>query len=57
MIGLIDQPGHGIALGKRASAHLRSNFSYRKIGLAYRQRINQIESEISLAQALMKDAS
>lgn len=57
MISLIDRPGYGIALGKRASADLRSNFSYRKIGLAYRQRIARIESEISLAQALLKDAS
>jgi glycosyltransferase involved in cell wall biosynthesis len=42
MIRLVDDPAWGRRLGQRASAHIRSHFSYRAVGLQYLERLRQI---------------
>jgi hypothetical protein len=42
MTRLVDEPAWGRGLGERASRHIRSRFSYRAIGLQYRERITEI---------------
>lgn len=43
MATLIDDPEKGRTIGKRASSHMRSEFSYRRIGLNYLNRLAAIE--------------
>jgi len=42
MIRLVDDPGWGRRLGQRGSTHIRSNFSYRAVGLQYLERLRRI---------------
>jgi glycosyltransferase involved in cell wall biosynthesis len=42
MIGLVDDPAAGRALGARGSRSIRIGFSYRAIGLRYAQRLAEI---------------
>jgi glycosyltransferase involved in cell wall biosynthesis len=42
MARLIDDPGWGRSLGRRASQHIRRHFSYLAVGLRYRARIEAI---------------
>lgn len=42
MIRLVDDPAWGRRLGQRASTHIRSNFSYRAVGLQYLERLRRI---------------
>ncbi len=44
MIGLLDDPAAGRALGQRASRHMRTGFSYRACGLRYARRLAEITS-------------
>lgn len=46
MVKLVDNPGFGREIGKKASAHMRTHFSYRKTGLRYADRLNQIRKLI-----------
>jgi glycosyltransferase involved in cell wall biosynthesis len=41
MIRLVDDPAWGRRLGQRASAHIRSHFSYRAVGLQYLERLRR----------------
>jgi glycosyltransferase involved in cell wall biosynthesis len=43
MIRMLDDPAAGYKLGRRASIDMRMNHSYRKCGLRYMQRINDIQ--------------
>jgi hypothetical protein len=42
MLGLLDAPEVGRALGERASLHIRLNSTYRATGLRYANRLDQI---------------
>jgi glycosyltransferase involved in cell wall biosynthesis len=42
MLRLVDQPGYGSKLGQIASRHIRQCFSYRAVGLQYKQRLAEI---------------
>ena len=46
MIELIRNPEGGRAMGRRANAHIKTNFSYRAIGLRYLSRLDGIAREI-----------
>jgi len=45
MLRLIDDPSLGRRMGQRASLNIRRDFGYRKIGLRYLARVQQIEHE------------
>jgi glycosyltransferase involved in cell wall biosynthesis len=52
MIGLVDDPAAGRALGARGSRSIRTDFSYRAIGLRYAQRLAEIgKADSTLAAA------
>jgi glycosyltransferase involved in cell wall biosynthesis len=42
MTRLVDDPAWGRRLGQRGSAHIRSHFSYRAVGLQYLERLRRI---------------
>jgi glycosyltransferase involved in cell wall biosynthesis len=42
MLKLVDEPDYGHKLGQTASRHIRTYFSYRAVGLRYRQRLVEI---------------
>lgn len=42
MVALLDSPNEGRALGQAAKLHMQNDFSYRKIGLNYVQRLDTI---------------
>jgi glycosyltransferase involved in cell wall biosynthesis len=42
MIRLVDEPDYGVEVGRRASLAIRTGFSYRRIGLLYRERVDAI---------------
>ncbi len=42
MVRFVDDPAWGRSLGERASRHIRSRFSYRAVGLRYRERLREI---------------
>jgi glycosyltransferase involved in cell wall biosynthesis len=45
MTRLVDEPDYGRSLGERASAHIRTYFSYRACGLRYQERLRTIDRE------------
>jgi glycosyltransferase involved in cell wall biosynthesis len=47
MVKLVDNPGLGRDVGKKASTHMRTHFSYRQTGLRYAERLAQIRKLIS----------
>ena len=47
MIGLVDDPAVGRALGARGSRSVRIGFSYRAVGLRYAQRLARIAGQTS----------
>ncbi len=46
MLELIENPEVGRQIGKNAKLHMATNFSYRQIGMIYRNRIDEIQNEI-----------
>ena len=42
MIRLIDDPSNGVEIGRRGSLTIRKAFSYRRVGLRYRERFDAI---------------
>lgn len=44
MVRLLDDPGFGRALGRKAGLHMRRSFAYPAIGLRYRDRIEAMET-------------
>ena len=49
MIRLVDDPAAGRTLGRLASRHMRTSFSYRASGLRYRQRLDAIAGDAGAA--------
>jgi glycosyltransferase involved in cell wall biosynthesis len=49
MTRLVDDPAWGGQLGRRASAHIRSRYSYRAVGLRYLARLHEIVGRAAVA--------
>ena len=49
MLKLMDEPDYGRKLGQIASRHIRTYFSYRAVGLRYKQRLTEILNGQSVA--------
>ncbi|WP_434604855.1 glycosyltransferase family 4 protein [Pseudomonas sp. R1-7] len=47
MIQLVDDPGFGREVGRKASIHMQTNFSFRQTGLRYSNRLDRIREIIS----------
>jgi glycosyltransferase involved in cell wall biosynthesis len=51
MMKLIDQPALGTEIGKRASLHIRVNFSHRATGVRYVRRLAEIQASRELSHS------